>query len=520
MPPLLIVHLIHCVTGGGATRSMVATAMHSARSGFRHRIVSLLPAEQGGHRLVQEAGLALIDAPDRAALLAEIERGDIVQVHFWNNPELYALLRTPLPAKRLLIWMHVAGEHAPQVLLPALVEAATMVVASSPYTLDLPVLRALPKSVKAEKVAMIWSAPDFSRLSGLVQRPHDRFNVGYIGTVSFVKMHPHFVRMSAGIDVPDVRFIVCGGGRDLHTLQAQARTMGAGERFSWRGYVEDIRSVLAMLDVFGYPLCEDNYSTAELVVQEAMFAGVPPVLFAHGGAQRTVRHGETGLIVHSEAEYREAITYLYEHPEDRARLGATARAYALQHYGAEKAAAQFNLLYRKMASQPAFGGTARVRPPLPPGPFSGAEAFVASLGDTAPQFSESLRSAAIETLWEAEKMIAAASAVLANPVGGGFRHYLSRYPTDGYLRLWSGLAHQHQGQNARALLDFRKAIDGGCNHWRVWWYLARAAAAVQARPLARQALDVVTSAAPGFEEARRLHRRLLEEEAYLPPRKP
>jgi glycosyltransferase involved in cell wall biosynthesis len=91
-------------------------------------------------------------------------------------------------------------------------------------------------------------------------RPHAGFNVGYIGTVDSFKMHPRYVPMSAGIQVPDAHFVVCGPG-NLEQLQAQTRDLGAADRFDFRGYVNDIKPVIETFDVYGYPLCESTYAS-------------------------------------------------------------------------------------------------------------------------------------------------------------------------------------------------------------------------------------------------------------------
>ena len=117
------------------------------------------------------------------------------------------------------------------------------------------------------------------------------FNVGYIGTLDWVKMHPDFLEISAGIRIPEARFIICGRGAGEAKLREAARSRGLEDRFQFLGFVEEIASIIEVLDVFGYPLCAGNYSAADLVLQEVMFAGVPPVIFAHGGTQVLIQDG-------------------------------------------------------------------------------------------------------------------------------------------------------------------------------------------------------------------------------------
>ena len=77
-----------------------------------------------------------------------------------------------------------------------LVDFADFCIACCPYTYRT-ALEGLPPEEQAEKAAMVWATTDFTRLGGLARRPHAGFNVGYIGTVDFKKIHPRFVAMSA-----------------------------------------------------------------------------------------------------------------------------------------------------------------------------------------------------------------------------------------------------------------------------------------------------------------------------------
>ena len=118
---------------------------------------------------------------------------------------------------------------------------------------------------------------------------------------------------------------MCGAGKAIGALKKQIRDLGDEARFEIFDYVEDIRRVLARLDVFGYPLCEDNYSASELVLQEVMYAGIPSVVLPFGGAAYLIVHGETGLVAEDEREYARAIEFLYRHPDEELALAATRR---------------------------------------------------------------------------------------------------------------------------------------------------------------------------------------------------
>jgi hypothetical protein len=344
---------------------------------------------------------------------------------------------------------------------------------------------------------MVPASRDLTFLDGIGRAPHDTFNVGYVGTVDVAKMHPNFVALSARVDVPHVRFVVCGRGNGFRAIRRQAERLGVGDRFVLRGFVPDLRDALATFDVFGYPLGPENYSSAELVLHEAMYAGIPPVILRRGGAQSTVIHAETGLVVDTDDEYVDAIAHLYRRPGERARLGANAARYARALFGVERTADGWSAAYERVMRRPKRSRRLDMN-------GRGAALFVDALAGAAPEFSVSLRSTDDDALIEADGKIACAPGPVTSAASGGVLHYRRRFPDDPMLRLWSGLVLAHSGHPALAVAEFAGAIDQGCGHWRASWYLAQAARRASAFDLARDALQRVIHAAPRFQPARDL----------------
>ena len=308
--------------------------------------------------------------------------------------------------------------------------------------------------------------------------------------------------MSAKVNIQNVKFIVCGGFNNY--LQQEVEKLGLKERFDFRGYVENIRSVLEVLDVFGYPLCEDTYATSEKSLQEAMWAGVPPVVFPYGGVKKLVIHNQTGLIVHNEIEYKNAIEYLYFYPEERLRLSRNAREYARQNFHPEQGTKKINKIYTQLLKKPKRKHRWSIDK------ISGAELFIKSLGSTASHFSVSLTSENISELLAAENQIADSSPVLCNKHAGGIFNYRDYYSQDGYLRLWSGLVLQKQGQHHQAISEFTSAINLGCNNWRVGFYLATSAEKINRLDLAEKLLLQVIQKAPNFTPTKEILYKVLD----------
>jgi glycosyltransferase involved in cell wall biosynthesis len=444
----------------------------SARArGTEHQVLSLLPPHPAAQARACSEGLTMRPATEfyRAA-----GNTDILHVHFWNSPDLYSALEFELPAARIAVTCHVGGSTAPQILTREVVELADVVLVTSRLTLERAGEALRAKAIHAPDAA------DFGRLAGAVHVPHTTFNIGYIGTVDFVKMHPRYVAMHAAIDIPEARIIVCGHGAASTALAHQISALGVADRFELRGYVEDIAPILSTLDVFGYPLCVDTYAATELVLQEAMYAGLPCIIFPHGGAAETITEGKTGFVVDSEAQYVERIAYLYHRPDELARMSAAAKTHARDCLGAKHFAPLVDDAYDRLMAAPR-----RARPPL--AQLRGADAFLRSLGEMGGAFRSS-QSAEPAVAMVADKTISRASPALASAGGGGVLHYRRNYPNDPMLRLWAGLIMLGHKRWALATAEFKAATELGLAGSRGLLYLSRAARAAGNGRLADEAL--------------------------------
>jgi glycosyltransferase involved in cell wall biosynthesis len=507
-----ILHLVEALTTGGAGRAILACAKHSARFGnFHHTVLSLKPVEPSVLQLAAEAGVAVLHTTDSQVIHRLCSEADIVQVSWWNNPAVNRWLRSKLPPMRLAVWYHVAGDGPPQIITQELVKFADFSLPCSPYTSGHKAFQCIPEREQATRKAMVLGAADFERLNGFQKKSHANFNVGYIGTVDFIKMHPHFIRMSAAVNVPNVKFIVCGHGIE-EFLKQEAINLGAGQRFDFRGFVEDIKGVLETLDVYGYPLCERTYAASELNLQEAMFAGVPPVVFPYGGIKYLVKDQQTGLVVANEREYVGAIEYLFHKPEERDRLGKNARAYALEHFGAENAGKELSRVYTLMLDQPKRTRTWRAEGSPCPGAAQagttnpGHRCFIESLGEHAMDFLTSANDqdtpeSEQEALLHADARIAACSSLVFL---NGIIPYQIHYPEDPYLQLWKGLVLEQYKRYQEASACFTEAIRQGNRHWRVKCYLARIMQALGRDDIARKLASTVLREAVNSPLARNL----------------
>jgi len=469
-----VLHIIEQLRPGGPLQALIAARKQSRlRGSIEHHIVSLGPADHRASAQAAAVGIADTGEPTAAALRELMIAADIVQVHFWNSPAIHTLLVGDLPPIRLCLWCHVNGAAAPHIIPRWLLERSDKVVATAASTLDLPAFRTpeLPTAV------LVQSTADFTRLSGLKLVPHDAFQVGYIGNIDFGKLHESFVSMCAAVDVPSVRFLIGGYGAAMQEVKHQAHKLGVSDRFEFHGYVEDVRPILAQLDVFGYPLTSDSFATAELSLQEAMYAGVAPIVFAVRGPNRIVANGKTGIVVASQSEYVSAIEWLYHNPNQRRILGKNAASYMRQNV--KRRTCQSDAVYLQLIEHPKQPRgriliddfckdslTARLS--------RGACLFIRSLGGVGDaDFRSSLLATAEIDAEAAELRIAQSSANMQHVI----LQYRLHNQNDPHLRLWAGLVLRQKQRPALAASEFHASIALGCDSPRVRRYLQESIAA-------------------------------------------
>jgi len=464
-----LLQIIPRFIGGGPERHLLALAGAWRTSGLRARQRFLVLDPPASAPLLIKArrlGIELLIAPDLTTTRNAIADAEIVEITFWNHPRLYDLLRHELPRARWVVRSAVAGTTLPQVLTAGIGTVADVVIVSTDASLQTPaVCEARTRNCRIESIPAL---ADMKRLEGLAACPHDGIRVGYLGLVEPTKLHPHFAQLASAVRNPEVRFDIYGGGTWTTALQHRFEAAGMSDRVTFHGQVEDIRPAFATMDIFGYPLAPETFATSEKTIQEAMWAGVPPVVLAGTGATLLVQHERTGLVCQNEADYPAAIDRLAGDAPLRRRLGEAARAFAREHFDPNRNAARFHEIFKSTLALPK-----REIAPLPGRDAPGANRFVQSLGTLGYAFETSLiadASLSKDRLADAEHSIRHSSPVMTQGEGG-IVHYRNTYPQDPHLHFWCGLISLHAGNRDGARREFEAAIQLGLDPARVQVHL-------------------------------------------------
>src|SRR5439155_11685016 len=121
-------------------------------------------------------------------------------------------------------------------------------------------------------------------------------------------------------EFPALRVLLAGDGPCRRDLEAMASQLGVAERILFAGFVEDVASVYAALDVFLLPSFFEALNNSLLA---AMTYDIPSIAFRRGALPEIVEDSASGLLVEAAnvGELTAAIRRLLLNPEFARSLG-------------------------------------------------------------------------------------------------------------------------------------------------------------------------------------------------------
>ena len=161
--------------------------------------------------------------------------------------------------------------------------------------------------------------------------PND-FAVGTITRLHESKGNSYLVTAAARViqERPAARFFLVGEGPLLPALEAQAAALGLGDRFVFSGFRRDVAATLSAFDLSVFP---SLWEGTPLTGFEALAAGKAIVATDADGLLDILTPDHDALVVPKAdaAALADKIVWAIDRPEERARLGAAARATGLQY---------------------------------------------------------------------------------------------------------------------------------------------------------------------------------------------
>lgn len=356
----LVAHVIYALSTGGLENGLVNIINRSPSDRYRHVVICLTTADEFVQRItvkdVQVIALGMRPGYDMRCyrelrrLLVEL-RPDII--HSRNMAALEAqLCGIGLPGVK-----RVHGEHGREVNdidgsnWKYLLFRKFMRLFVDRYiavSQDIENWLISTVGVNASKVRQIYNGVDHRQfvpqsVKPLALLPQQWRNldgivvVGTVGRLTPVKDQQLLLRAVATLrrDHPDLgnrlRLLVVGDGPLYPALSRMVDELALQDVAWLAGDRNDVSLLLHVMDIFVLPSLGEGISNTVL---EAMASGLPVIATAVGGNVELVEEGFNGRLIPSGncQALADAMAYLITESEERARLGANARARVCQRF--------------------------------------------------------------------------------------------------------------------------------------------------------------------------------------------
>jgi glycosyltransferase involved in cell wall biosynthesis len=193
--------------------------------------------------------------------------------------------------------------------------------------------------------------PPIGSIPGLDRREGEAV-VGTVAGLRAVKNLPRLVRAFAAAAPRRSRLVIVGEGPERERVQAEARSLGIGDRLVMPGFMSDPAAWIGHFDIFA--LSSDSEQQPISLI-EAMAAGLPVVSTDVGDIPRMVSEANRFAIGDQEV-LRFALARFIDDPALRSHVGAANRSTALVDYDERDMIARYAGLYGEAIGRPdAFG---------------------------------------------------------------------------------------------------------------------------------------------------------------------
>jgi glycosyltransferase involved in cell wall biosynthesis len=310
---------------------------------------------------------------------ARSQRADAVHANSIRAGVILALARPRHVARIVHVRDCLPPTATSAATMRLLATSATRVIANSRYTAS-----CILQSAPAARVRVVHNGVDLKRWDpARIDRAAARallgaaaesgLLLGVVGQLTPWKGHDTAIEALGLLraDGVDARLVVVGSAkfRDRATrldndaylarLRALVHDAGLDGRVAWLGEREDVRALMAGLDVLLVPSWQEPFGRALI---EAMALRVPVVATEVGGPAEIVRDGREGLLVppRSPLALARAVRTLADSSQLRLTMGRAGRARVEQGFSSDRHAAAVLDVYREsLEATAATGGTGR-----------------------------------------------------------------------------------------------------------------------------------------------------------------
>jgi len=219
------------------------------------------------------------------------------------------------------------------------------------------------KVISKEKVATIHNGIDVNYFNPNINLPLDKIKnslgidkedlvIGLLGRLVKEKGIPFFIEAAAEVKnkYDNVKFLLVGDGPLRGELEASVHEKGLKEFFIFAGLREDVKEVLAIMDIVVFSSIKEGLPLALL---EAMAMERPIVATSVGGIPEVIIPCKNGVLVapRQSQELSAAIETFLKDKDLAKELGQQGRKTVVEKFSQEKMVKKTENIYRKLLTE-------------------------------------------------------------------------------------------------------------------------------------------------------------------------
>jgi glycosyltransferase involved in cell wall biosynthesis len=221
-------------------------------------------------------------------------------------------------------------------------EAASRIIANSKWVAEQAVFSGAPR----EKVTVVYEGTEIPPPFTIVQRATARSRwgisgdaplLGCVGVLLPDKGQEWLIRALAELrkEFPEAKLLLAGDGPCRPELEVLARVLGFGEAVLFPGFVKDVETVYAALDVFLLPSFFEALNNSLLA---AMAYEIPSIAFNKGALGEIIEDKKSGLLVSGPdvPEICRAVKEILRDADYASKLGQAGRQRVEHNFSAEQ----------------------------------------------------------------------------------------------------------------------------------------------------------------------------------------
>jgi len=173
--------------------------------------------------------------------------------------------------------------------------------------------------------------------------------IGSLGRLVWQKGFEYFIHAMPILirDIPEAKFLIVGEGPLRQELEGQTRSLGIQDRLVFTGHRNDIRDMMAAMDIIVIPSLLEGFP---MITLEAMAMEKPIVTTSIDGIMEQIRDGREGLLIapKSPPALAQAVKRLVDNPDYARSLGINARAKVVRDFSVHKMIAETIKVYETL----------------------------------------------------------------------------------------------------------------------------------------------------------------------------